>query len=311
MSSHLHPMVQALEAQVLANNTDPDAGLVALQSIKRAKLLQQANGSSSDAAAADGSIISDRDYVRALECGVLLAVQKQDLDLFQTNYQQAAGVAAASSNATAPPVRVSNLITGLQLLNLLVHNQASEFHSLLEILSSSSSDEENQVDVIQADPYIAFAVNLERKMMVGLYDQVLEQLQSPLEFLLVGDDDDSGLLQQQQQQQIRSCYAFFLQPLQRTLWEAVCDNFELSYTTLAVRAAADLLNMDVTEFVGYVEAERSVDDWLIENGTIEFVNNNNTFGGTNAATTVDASDIPAKEWIASTLTYATEMERII
>jgi len=71
-----------------------------------------------------------------------------------------------------PPVSSSELkytILGLNLLQALVDHRLADFHGELELLT----EEEMQL------PTIAFSVDLERQLMLGSYDQVLEAAAHP------------------------------------------------------------------------------------------------------------------------------------
>jgi 26S proteasome regulatory subunit N12 len=206
----------------------------------------------------------DSKAVAALELGVLLAVAEGDLDAFARNMAQL----KPSYSAGIASQRKAH-ITGLNLMHLLVDNRLSEFHSELEWLSESEA----------SDPLISFPISLERQLMVGIYDEVLQK-QVP---------DPS--------------YQFFMDHLLQTVRDSIADCIEVSYPTLKLTDAAAMMKFSgVAELQEYMRDYR--DDWIVDP-----TGNQLTFQP--APTSATAADIPSMQWIQQSLTYATEMERIV
>merc|ERR1712179_792052 len=96
--------------------------------------------------------------ISALEMGVLFSVVDQDLDAFARNlsqlkpYYTPSSEPTSSSSSSAQPTSPSSApsrkchILGLNLMDLLVENNLSEFHAELELLSSSEA----------STPYVSF-----------------------------------------------------------------------------------------------------------------------------------------------------------
>jgi 26S proteasome regulatory subunit N12 len=259
--------LQQLEAFVVAGNVD--AGMEVLQQIKIARLT---------AAAAAGTV-SDAHYAAALECGVFLAVTAQDLELFERHMHQLQPLYASikSNNATTGSTILlprQNHIIGLNLMALLVTASSSEFHSELELLSKTDQE---------TDPFLQFPISLERKLMVGIYDEILS-LSVP-----------------------HPSYNFFMDQLVTTVRDAIADCMEVSYATLTLPQAAEIMKFDaiseIDELKEYIATSR--DDWIVEDDVITF---STSAGG---ASSVTAQDIPSQQWIKQMLSYATEMERIV
>jgi 26S proteasome regulatory subunit N12 len=244
--------LQQLEGHVNAGNVD--AGSVLLQQIKVARITE--------------NNVSDTQYVAALECGVFLAVHAQDLDTFSRHMQQLQPLYAVLT--TTMPRK--NHIIGLNLMALLVTASSSEFHSELELLHHDQL----------SDPCIQFPIAVERKFMVGIYDEILSMVLP------------------------HPSYQFFMEQLASTVRDAIADCIEVSYASLTLQQAAEIMKFDYVsqqqDFMEYIETAR--EDWIIENETI-------TFQPSTTGTAISAQEIPSQQWIQQSLTYATEMERII
>jgi 26S proteasome regulatory subunit N12 len=223
---------------------------------------------------------TDNEYntiaAEALEMGVLLSVADEDLDSFARNVSQLKSYYSITTSKTTDQ---KCQIIGLNLMYLLVENNLSEFHSELEFISH---------DKIQSSsPYITFPINIERQLMVGSYDQVLLAFQS------------SNIP--------HTSYQFFIDNLLQTVRDSIADCVEVSYRTLAIGDAVNIMKFtSEEELMEYVRECR--DDWIV-NDSVGEGKKELCFqlpdGGSKA------SDIPSKKLIAQTLSYATELERIV
>jgi len=215
---------------------------------------------------------------QALEVGVLLTVLDGNLDAFARNMAQlkphyAAAAAAASgtdNNNTTTQARKCHIL-GLNLMYLLVDNRLSEFHSQLELLEESEA----------TNPLITFPIELERQLMVGLYDQVLAAT--------VPDPT----------------FQFFVDHLLQTVRDSIADCMEVSYKEMTLESAKTMMKFTtLQELLEYIQDYR--DDWIVQQqddkGLLLFQP---------PPQGKVSSDIPSMEWIAQSLSYATEMERII
>lgn len=234
--------LQQLEALVQAGNIDQGK-----QSLNQLKVALLQGGSPVESAS-------------ALELGVLLSVLEGDLEAFARNMAQ---LQPLYKSGISTPRKAH--ITGLHLMHLLVDNRLAEFHAQLELLSDSEA----------SDPLTSFPIALERKLMVGIYDEV-GQIPHP-------------------------SYQLFMDHLLQTVRDSIADCMEVAYQQLPLQDAAKLLKLNSKdELLDYVSTER--EDWIMENDRI-------TFAPPPMAHA--ASDVPSMEWIQQSLTYATEMERII
>lgn len=249
------------------NNDVIDQGKKVLTSLKLAMLQAPANDT------------LQMQSAQALELGVLLSVMDGDLDAFGRNMAQ---LQPYYMNGLVTPRK--NHITGLNLMNLLVDNRLAEFHSCLEWLNSHSD-----VDSIVQDPLISFPISLERKLMVGIYDEVL-----------------TGSIP-------HPSFQFFMSHLLQTVRDSIADCMEVSYPTLQVSQAAALMKFqNLQELKQYIDTDR--EDWMVDEakGVLTFAPAE-AAAAANTSTTAAAFEdvVPSMQWIQQSLTYATEMERIV
>lgn len=211
---------------------------------------------------------------QALELGVLLSVADEDLDSFARNVAQLKSYYSLLTTTTETTNQKCHIL-GLNLMYLLVENNLSEFHSELEFIAHNATQSSSK--------YITFPINIERQLMVGSYDEVLQAFQSS------NIPDPS--------------YQFFIDNLLQTVRDSIADCVEVSYKSLKMKDAIHIMKFDSMEgLVDYVKECR--DDWIVDekNGELCFqvVDTGNK-----------ASDIPSNKLIAQTLSYATELERIV
>lgn len=236
---------------------DVDGGKSALAQIKILMLDFPTGSESSEIAAS------------ALEFGVLLSVADEDLDAFARNVSQLKSYYAVIPAAVTQSSSKKYHILGLNLMYLLVENRLSEFHAELELLTAEEASE----------PHVSFPINLERQLMVGLYDEVLDAGKH------VPDPS----------------YDFFMDNLLQTVRDSIADCLEVSYKTMSIKDAASMMKFDSSEeLTEYIEECR--DDWIVECGVLCFQPPQMGF---------KASDIPSMKLMQQSLSYATELERIV
>ena len=148
-------------------------------------------------------------------------------------------------------------------------------NNLSEFHSELELLSENE-EILQS-PFLAFPVQLEQRLMVGSYDMV-----------------SSGAIPD-------ASYAFFMDSLMLTVRDSIAECLESAYRTLTLSAAQRMLGFGtLQELEEYMSESR--DDWIVENGELCF--QPPPMGR-------QASDIPSMKLIAQSLTYATELERIV
>jgi len=200
-----------------------------------------------------------------LELGVLLSVADEDFAAFVRNVAQVKTYYGMSTSFNDRKCQV----LGLNLMYLLVENQLSEFHAELELLSDAEAQ----------NPFVSFPINLERQLMVGSYDEVLNAGSR------VPDPS----------------YQLFMENLLQTVRDSIADCLEVAYKTMSVSEAMTMMKFETTaQLMEYVEEYR--DDWIVEGSQLCFQP---------PATGRKASDIPSMKLISQSLSYATELERIV
>mmetsp|Transcript_18613 Transcript_18613/g.29197 ORF Transcript_18613/g.29197 Transcript_18613/m.29197 type:complete len:260 (-) Transcript_18613:92-871(-) len=208
----------------------------------------------------------------ALELGALLSAADDDLDAFARNISQLKPYYdALSATATTTTVQTERKchVLGLNLMHLLVDNRLSEFHAELELLSEEEA----------GTPFVSFPITLERQLMVGSYDEVLNAGTN------VPDPS----------------YNFFMENLMETVRDAIADCVEVTYKSLKLMDAVSMMKLDsVEELHEYVQDKR--DDWLVEGDMLTFQP---------PPVGSKAADIPSMKLISQSLSYATELERIV
>ena len=207
--------------------------------------------------------------VESMEIGILMMVEDGDLDAFaryvaQIKPMYASLTSSSTGNSTTP--RKCHVL-GLNLMNLLVDNRLSEFHAELELLTAEEA----------RNTFVTFPINLERQLMVGIYDEVLN--------VTVPDPT----------------YQFFVDNLLQTVRDSIADCMEVSYKIMKISDAMTMMKFGTQqELLEYVEECR--DDWIVEKDTLCFQP---------PPSGSKAGDIPSMKMIAQNLSYATEMERIV
>jgi 26S proteasome regulatory subunit N12 len=287
-----------LEGYVSAGNVDAaHEGMKLLQQIKVARITQYTPTTTTTTTTS----VTDVQYIQALECGVLLTIQLQDLDNFIRHYQLLQPLYQLYSTGGIVTLPRKNHIIGLYLMSLLVTASSSEFHSELELLFAESTVTTSTASSISNDPYIQFPISLERKLMVGIYDEIFNMtLPCP------------------------TTYPFFMEQLVSTVRDAIADCIEVSYLSLSLPQTATIMKFDsgnttstadpVQELLEYIEVAR--EDWIVHSDTkmITFQQqqlSSSSSSSNNTGTIITGHDVPSQQWIQQALTYATEMERII
>mmetsp|Transcript_45754 Transcript_45754/g.53548 ORF Transcript_45754/g.53548 Transcript_45754/m.53548 type:complete len:280 (-) Transcript_45754:144-983(-) len=227
--------------------------------------------------------------ISTYENGILLSLHDDDglgdMDSFARNMTQLKPLYAMSPITPADDAKFQKKchVLGLNLMNLLVENNLSEFHSELEELVT-------QPEAMTSSKYITFPISLERQLMVGSYDEILLSLTT-----------ESSMPDKS--------YGTFMENLLTTVRDSIGDCIEMSYKTMKLVDAAKMMKYDsVKELLEYVEemrgsaSESSGSDWIIEDDELCFQP---------PETGKKASDIPSMKLIEQSLSYATELERIV
>lgn len=126
--------------------------------------------------------------------------------------------------------------------------------------------------------YISYSVEIDRYLMTGSYDQVLAASQQPPHEL----------------------YRMFTSLLMESVREQIAECAEASYKTLKLSSAAQLfLFNDEQDAAKYIRERHP--EWQIENGVVHV----------KTVVHSKAESIPSFRLISETLSYATELDRIV
>ena len=209
--------------------------------------------------------------IETLELAVLVAIEEGDLDAFTRNTSQLKSYYELSNtdNVGGRSASQREKILGLNLMYLLIENRLSEFHAELELLTDSEA----------SSPFITFPITLERQLMVGSYDEVLNAKSH------IPDPS----------------YNFFVENLLQTVRDSIADCVEVAYQTITLDEAKVMMKFESnSELDNYIRDFR--DDWIIEGTQLCF---QPPVGGRKS------SDIPSRSLMKQVLSYATELERIV
>lgn len=134
-------------------------------------------------------------------------------------------------------------------------------------------------DQIRSDSNIAFPIQLEQYLMEGSYNKVLEQRSKvPNPF-----------------------FKFFLGQLLETVRDNIADCLEVAYSYLKLDEAQKLLIFDsAKDLTKYIEEIKP--EWAVRDGAIWFKTPEKSLG---------AQDIPSLRLVSESLSYATELDRIV
>jgi 26S proteasome regulatory subunit N12 len=146
-------------------------------------------------------------------------------------------------------------------------------------LSEFHAELELLTDAEAGNPFVSFPIQLERQLMVGSYDEVLSATAR------IPD----------------ASFEFFMQNLLQTVRDSIADCVEVSYKTMKIQDTMTMMKFDsIEQLKEYIDVSR--DDWLVEGDIL-------CFQPPPAGS--KASDIPSMKMISQSLTYATELERIV
>lgn len=165
-----------------------------------------------------------------LEYAVLFSVSQKDEAAMERNFNQLRPYYADCRHAL-PASPQEHLVTGLNLMRLLVQNRVAEFHTELELITAAA----------QSDKYIKHAVDLEQQLMEGSYNKILQA---------------QGALPSPD-------YAHFMAMLAATVRDEIAACLEKAYATLSVAAAAKMLGMASAAEVGPYGESR---EWTLVGG---------------------------------------------
>lgn len=201
------------------------------------------------------------------EVAALLCVKQGDDTGFERHMNQAKTYYVDYAGIL-PPSSKQSLILALNLLRLLSHNKIANFHTELELIPQAA----------RADPYIAYALSLERYLMEGAYAKMRDQRLSAMP---------------------HPSFAHFVDGLLVTVTDEIAACCERAYEKLSLDVAKELLNVEKEEDVLEIAKER---EWTVKDKFI-------VFGSVQVGQSMD--QVPSEVLIKRSLEYAKELEQII
>ncbi|KAK9122057.1 hypothetical protein Syun_019674 [Stephania yunnanensis] len=170
------------------------------------------------------------------EHAVVLSVKTEDQDAFERDFFQLKPY-YTDTGSRLPPSPQEYPILGLNLLRLLVQNRIAEFHTELELLSSSALE----------NPCIKHAVELEQSFMEGAYNRVLSARRTvPHE-----------------------TYVYFMDLLAKTVRDEIAGCSEKAYDYLSISDARQMLMFSTDkELYEYISEDHP--EWEVKNGSVFF-----------------------------------------
>lgn len=156
----------------------------------------------------------------------------------------------------------------------VLHFIFSDIHSLLLLYQL-----ELLSDQARNEPAVTFCMKLEQHLVVGSYDEVLTAAAQPP----------------------TPIYSFFLNSLLETVRLTIGECLGAAYTSIPIASAIRMLKFTSPQEMEVFMADH-YPSWRIVNNTIYFESE---------VKTGKAAEIPSLRLIEQTLSYATELERIV
>lgn len=217
-----------------------------------------------------GDAMAERIFAREVyEQSVILAIMSSDKDAFQKHLSSL----RPYYTGFQPEVSESALkytILGLNLLYLIVENRLADYHSELELLTEEQ----------KGHSAVKFCTQLEQKLMVGAYDEVMSAAKHPPVEL----------------------FTFFLGSLLTTVRANIAECAETAYTSLTVASAKEVL-LCTTEAEAQAFIAANCDNWVLQGNTYTLKPTTQKI--------FSAEDISSQSLISQSLDYATELDRIV
>ena len=214
----------------------------------------------------------------ALELGVILSVADDlDMESFARNMSQLKPYYATLASYSSGSNSSSSNMTSQRKCHILGLNL---MHLLVHNrLSEFHSELELLTDDEASTPYVSFPITLERQLMVGSYDEVIAAGSA------VPDPT----------------YSYFMDSLLETVRDSIADCIEVSYKSMTLTDAVTMMKFtSLNELQDYLQDKR--EDWIVEGDSLTF--QPPPLGS-------KAVDIPSMKLMAQSLSYATELERIV
>jgi 26S proteasome regulatory subunit N12 len=257
----------------------------------------------------DGSVTASVEEVgltrELLEVSITSSVPAGDWHGFELQLAQLLPLYSAGGGGESEATKESRrLVTGLQLMHLLVEARLSDFHCRVETLQ--------EADI--AHPLIAFPLKLEATLLEGGYNKV-RAVGAPCFFFHTHKNSpyhqhthtkpahkSPTLLQvlTLNNSPPHELFKYFLVRLEGTVRDDIADCAAAAYKSLPVGAACKMLRLEGGASALSAYAEGRGLEWVVEGDTLRFAPPESTERRLNAATIM-----------ANALGYAAELERVV
>merc|ERR1712203_464840 len=208
-----------------------------------------------------------------LEIGVEYSVAREDVGAFERYMAMLKTYYMDYADKLEESPKKYELL-GLNLLRLLSQNETAKFHTELELLDSST---------IQENPYISCPVKLEQDIMEGSYRKVIDFTYNVP----------------------AKTYNFFMSILLITIREEIAKSMEAAYEEMSAKECEKMLNLKKPDEAKQFFAKKG---WVVDNRKmIRFQD----LASEEKKLQFQDMDVPAKELAQMAIRYAREMEQIV
>jgi len=208
-----------------------------------------------------------------LEIGVEYSVAREDVGAFERYMAMLKTYYMDYAEKLEESPKKYELL-GLNLLRLLSQNETAKFHTELELLDSST---------IQENPYISCPVKLEQDIMEGSYRKVIDFTYNVP----------------------AKTYNFFMSILLITIREEIAKSMEAAYEEMSAKECEKMLNLKKPDEAKQFFAKKG---WKVDNRKmIRFQD----LEIDEKKLQIQDMDVPSKELAQMAIGYAREMEQIV
>merc|ERR1711994_835593 len=208
-----------------------------------------------------------------LEIGVEYSVAREDVGAFERYMAMLKTYYMDYADKLEESPKKYELL-GLNLLRLLSQNETAKSHTELELLDTST---------IEENPYISCPVKLEQDIMEGSYRKVIDFTYNVP----------------------AKTYNFFMSILLITIREEIAKSMEAAYEEMSAKECEKMLNLKKPDEARQFFAKKG---WVVDNRKmIRFQD----LASDEKKLQVQDMDVPAKELAQMAIRYAREMEQIV
>ncbi|KAJ9054542.1 regulatory particle non-ATPase [Entomophthora muscae] len=260
--SNFSSLYQKLQKQFSAGDAGTDSTLSLLKiELAKASYLSGSNMLSAEQLAAARDI---------LEIGALWSIRCNEMTSFE-RYITQLHTFYCDYSAKLPKSPRQNMMTGLQLMNLIAQNRIAEFHLALESIDPM---------LFESDPNIRHPVELEKALMEGSYNKVLntrDQVPAPE-------------------------FGYFMNILVTTIQNEIASCCEKAYRSLPIQQIATMLFFNKGDDILAFASQRS---WTVN------ADHTVVFRPKVASDSSSACALPTHRILGQAMDYAKELERIV